>query len=138
MKNFIYLLSFLFFLTSCDESDGSTSNETSSSELTTMLVNATTGLRIGQFIEDGVDETNMFLGFVFYFNADGSVVASKQGQNDIIGSFLAFEDDGKTELRMSFPTNSTLFELNDDWYFVSESQGRISFDDSGDSLVLEP
>lgn len=141
MKQFPVLI-FIVGLFSCDliGVDSSSPDEQLSqgtmtvSELTETLV-ASTAVKITRFIEDGRDKTSRFEEFVFNFNADGTVVATSESQV-ISGTYRVFHDDGKTELRMTFPANSILYELTDDWYFRAKSEKGIQFDDSGDQLSI--
>jgi hypothetical protein len=141
MRQFPVII-FLFGLLSCDlmgvdssSPDEQLSKETITvSELTETLVASTT-VRITRFIEDGRDETSRFEGFEFKFTADGTVLASSASQ-EISGTYRVFRDDGKTELAMTFPSNSALYELTDDWYFRVKTEQDIQFDDSGDQLTL--
>lgn len=94
------------------------------------------GLKIIEFIEDGENETAYVGDFVYIFNEQGTVIASRDGQT-ISGTYSTFKDDGKTELRMSFPVDSPLKELSDDWYFISNENNIMHFEDSGDILKFE-
>ncbi|MFO0361916.1 MAG: hypothetical protein ACK500_08810 [Flavobacteriales bacterium] len=96
----------------------------------------TDGLTISLFIEEGVDETASFNPFVFSFYPDGTVTATEE-VSSIAGNYLVFEDDNVTELRMTFPENTPLFELADDWYFVSMDASQIRFEDNGDTIEFQ-
>jgi len=141
MRQFPVII-FLVGLLSCDLMgvDSSSPDEPLSegtittSELTETLVASTT-VRITRFIEDGRDETSRFEGFEFNFTTDGTVLASSASQ-EISGTYRVFRDDGKTELGMTFPSNSALYELTDDWYFRVKTVQDIQFEDSGDQLTL--
>jgi hypothetical protein len=124
MNKIFYLLCVPLALGACQEQQVTTSLTTDN------------GLRIIEFIEDGTNETSDFSGFIFVFNEDGSVVANGNGQT-ISGTYSTFKDDGKTELRMNFPLNSPLYELTDDWYFISNENNIMHFEDSGDILKFE-
>jgi hypothetical protein len=133
----IYLLGLI--LSSCtlleDNNSQLTTEVRNSSELTEILTSAK-GLGIITFIEDGRDKTSQFSGYRFSFNTDGSVIASLNG-TDISGTYQVFRDDGRLELEMDFPSNSPLYELDDDWYFESKTSDTLSFEDSGDRLVFQ-
>jgi len=94
------------------------------------------GLKISKFIEEGVNMTSDFQPYLFFFDANGSVTATSTGA-DIVGTYSVFQDDGRTELRMNFPINSALYELNDDWYFISASTTGLRFAEGGDVLWFQ-
>lgn len=94
------------------------------------------GLRITEFIEEGIDETSEFSPYLFLFKEDGTVTAERTNES-INGTYLVFRDDNRTELQMTFPGNSALRELSDDWYFISQNANTIRFDDSGDILQFQ-
>lgn len=124
MKRIFFLLGVVFTLGACQK-------QKEISSLTT-----DNGLKIIEFIEDGENETAYVSDFVFVFNDQGSVTATRNGQS-ITGTYSTFKDDGKTELKMSFPLDSELKELSDDWYFISDENNIIHFQDSGDILKFE-
>lgn len=88
---------------------------------------------ISLFVEDGLDETMSFQPYLFQFDSTGAVVASSTNTT-IMGTYLIFQDYGQTELAMQFPMNSALYELTDDWYFVSLSDTSWHLADGGDVL----
>ena len=89
-----------------------------------------------QFIEDGEDETADVRGFLFVFQSDNPVTATR-GSEVLTGTYSLFVDDGRTELAMNFDLTSPLYELTDDWYFVLENQTQLQFADDDDVLVFE-
>ena len=92
--------------------------------------------KITSFIEDGKDETFKFTLFTFNFQSNGQLVATSDGQT-VNGTYRVFCDDGKLEMSMSFSADSPLRELNDDWYFLSQSGRCLLFEDDGDQLTIE-
>lgn len=128
----ITFLLIIFTTLSCDQDNNANSTNTSVSAVNGFLVTQS-GLKINEFIEEGVNKTNQFNSYLFTFNTDGTVVASNANET-LNGTYLVFRDDNKTELSMTFPNNSNLFELTDDWYFVSQMGNVIRFDDSGDVI----
>lgn len=124
----IYCLFLLLF--ACDFSGNDGSEPISSSQLTDLLVSSS-GLRVELFLEDGVDETSDYSDFLFEFDRDGSVTARRSNQV-FTGSYRVFRDDGRTELAMVFSPTSPLQEFTDDWYFVSKTSNRITFEDDDD------
>ena len=135
MKKIIILLGLSVALFSCTKEDTSNPPSNSTESLTSSLTIAN-GLRISEFIEEGVNETAMFSPYLFIFNTNGTVMATKTGHS-INGTYLVFVDDNKTELMMAFPNNSEFYELTDDWYFISQNGNTIRFEDSGDILQFE-
>lgn len=126
------ILFFSLALVACDDDDNSV---TSSNDAQPVLASLTapSGLRIALLMDDGEDETSDFSSYVFVFQPNETVSATNATQT-ISGTYSLFTDDGRLELRMSFPNNPSFSELNDDWYFISIDQNRIRFDDSGDVL----
>lgn len=94
------------------------------------------GLRITELIEEGTNKTTRFNPYLFVFNENGTVTAT-QSSETINGTYLVFSDDNRTELRMTFPNNSLLFELSDDWYYVTQNAGTIRFEDNGEIVQFQ-
>jgi hypothetical protein len=94
------------------------------------------GLIISLLTDDQDDETYYFESYVFFFEPDGSVLASSATQT-VNGTYRVFRDDGRTELRMNFPDIRNFDELDDDWYFRSIDQNTIRFDDNEDKLEFQ-
>ena len=126
-----------FGLLSCEKEDtlNTTSSDASVSEVK-MMLNSSNGVKITEFIEEGVNKTTEFTSWLFTFNSNGSVSATKPGEN-VSGTYLVFSDDSQIELSMTFPNGSELIELTDDWYFISENGNTIRFDDNGDVIQFE-
>lgn len=127
-------------------SGGDSDNSGSVASIVEALTNSN-GLKIDEFTEDGFNETSDFQSYVFLFDVDGTVVASSAGSGSgngsgsgsgngttINGTYSVFVDDGQTELTMTFPASSPLYELTDDWYFLSMNGDLVRFGDSGDIL----
>lgn len=74
--------------------------------------------------------------FFFVFLQDGTVTATRTDEV-IVGNYFVFSDDGITELRLGFPKNSPLSELDDDWYFISNDSSSIRFEDNEDVLEFQ-
>lgn len=119
---------------SCEIIDNNDSD--SSTETVISFLIEPDGLIISEFIEDGRNKTSIFRPYVFFFNSDGFVTATKDRES-ILGSFYVFRDDGRVELRMDFPLDSELYELTDDWYFFFQRGKLIRFDDSGDIIEFQ-
>jgi hypothetical protein len=136
MKKMIFTLALTIGFLSCEKDKTVNTNSNTSAEMVNEMLNSSNGFKINEFIEDGVNKTNDYSSWLFTFNANGSVSASESGQN-ISGTYLVFSDDGQTELSMTFPNGNELFELTDDWYFISENGNTIRFDDNGDVIQFE-
>jgi len=134
MNRSILAFCLLFLCFSCVIIDIDDSN--SSTETVNSFLIEPDGLIISEFIEDGRNKISIFRPYVFFFDTNGSVTATKDRES-IQGSFYVFRDDGRVELRMDFPLDSELFELTDDWYFISQRGNLIRFDDSGDIIEFQ-
>lgn len=130
MRNFL-IIAILFAFSSCEE-DGKLLSPVDSDALTESLVSSD-GLTVSRFIEDGRDKTASLDSYLFFFMIDGAITVNNNEQ-EINGSYSVFMDDGELELMMSFPSSSNLNELTDDWYFISQTQEVLRFEDSGDVL----
>lgn len=104
-------------------------------QVTESLTNSQ-GLFITEFREEGKDKTSWFLTYMFTFKTDGTVTAVSP-QNTVTGTYLIFTDDGRTELKMTFPTVDKYDELTDDWYFISKDENFITFSDGEDILKFQ-
>lgn len=120
---------------SCQKDDNVSPTNDSISSVSNFLENQN-GLRINELIEEGNNKTTQFSPYLFVFNENGTVTATQTGET-INGTYLVFRDDNRTELRMKFPTNSLLFELSDDWYFVYQNATTIRFEDDGDIVQFQ-
>ena len=134
MTRILIAFCILFALTACEREDNLSPQN--SAESINASLTLPDGLIITEFVEDGRDKTAIFSPYTFLFNSNGSVTASKTGTS-INGTYLVFKEDGRVELRMDFPESSELYELSDDWYFISQSGNTIRFEDSGDKLVFQ-
>lgn len=79
--------------------------------------------KVTRFEEDGKNETDHFSGYVFSFNTDGSVTATK-GSNTVKGTWSTGSDDSKSKFVINFPS-APFSELNEDWIIKSGSAGSI-------------
>lgn len=139
-KAFLFVLTGAAFatMTSCDDDDDGTSGTTTpqSSEIAEALLSD--DWTVESLIDDGEDETADFTEFVLTFNAEGQVTANHGTNSDLSrnGTYNVYTDDDQVELEMNFPNPGVLDDLNDDWYFVSQSATSLTWDDEGDVLVL--
>lgn len=135
MKRLIFMLCLSIGILSCQKDDNVSPTNDSISSVNELLINQN-GLRITELIEEGINKTAQFSLYLFVFNENGTVTAT-QSSETINGTYLVFRDDNRTELRMTFPNNSLLFELSDDWYFVSQNAATIRFEDNGDIVQFQ-
>ncbi|MEZ4858934.1 MAG: hypothetical protein R2781_09005 [Flavobacteriaceae bacterium] len=98
--------------------------------------------RITSFIDSGQDETSDFTGYIFTFNENGTVTATK-GNETISGTWSisdsnnnsSSDDDGNSiddddfNLFFSVSPDSNFEDLNDDWDFISVSNTKIELID---------
>jgi hypothetical protein len=137
MTKYLFLLFLSVALFACDQDDddgGPTSNNDQDTVSEFLLHDD--GLIISLLTDDEDDETDYFDSYVFFFNENGSVMAT-DGNQTVEGSYNVFTDDGRVELEMDFPDIQNFDELNDDWYFISIDQNTIRFDDDGDTLEFQ-
>jgi hypothetical protein len=127
---FLLLLSVL--LVACDEEDPIVPTIDTPDAVTELVLNGN-GLIITLLTDDADNQTDEFDGFLFVFNEDGTVVAASP-DDTVNGTYSISRDDGRIELEMNFSDVLEFDELNDDWYFISEDQGTIRFEDDGDIL----
>ncbi|MEZ4987082.1 MAG: hypothetical protein R2795_18920 [Saprospiraceae bacterium] len=135
-KAFFLFLSFCSIaILACDQDDDVSPNSNDPQAVSSVLASDNEWI-ITLFTDDGENETYYFESYRFNFDLDGSVVAT--GNNDIVtGTYSVFRDDGRVELKMSFPNIQYFDELNDDWYFISMDQNVVRFDDDGDRLEFQ-
>jgi hypothetical protein len=75
--------------------------------------------KVTKFEEDGKNETHHFTGYVFEFNTNGTVTATKDGKV-VRGTWSKGGDDSKSKFVINFDT-APFNELNEDWVIVSGS-----------------
>jgi len=122
------ILPVIFAVVSCSD-DNDPGNSASAVENT---VKAGTW-RITRFEDSGNNETSMFSGYNFAFDASGTLTASNGG-NIFIGTWSvtgSSSDDSSDDLHfnINFNLNNSFEELSDDWHFVSYSSSRIELID---------
>jgi hypothetical protein len=133
----VFLLALLTFTFMSCENDDDNSNSViiTDSELENELIDLGQ-VSISIFTEDNIDQTSLFNAYVFSFEANNIVTATRNGET-AQGSYNVFIDDGRTELALSFPNSTELLELNDDWYYISSTGNSILFQDEEDTLEFE-
>jgi hypothetical protein len=79
--------------------------------------------KVSSFREEDKDETSHFDGYVFVFNTDNTVTATK-GNSSEKGTWSTGTDDSKTKMNINFST-APLNELSEDWTIVNGSKSSI-------------
>ncbi|MGN6490853.1 MAG: hypothetical protein ACTHLE_02575 [Agriterribacter sp.] len=92
--------------------------------------------RITQFMEDNVDETAHFSGYIFSFDQSGNATAVRES-NTINGHWSAGNDDSKDKLNLDFGSSDPWEELNEDWRILerTNSKLRLQHTSGGDGSV---
>ena len=80
--------------------------------------------KITFFEDSGKDETAHFSSYEFVFNADGTVVATNDG-NTISGTWLTGIDDSQSKLILNFGSTVPFDDLNEDWHVTEETSALI-------------
>ena len=135
MKRLLFMLCLSIGICSCED-DNQTNPTNDKTPTVNEFLSSQNGLRITELIEEGTNKTMQFSPYLFLFNANGTVTAT-QSNETISGTYLVFRDDNRTELRMTFPNNGIIFELSDDWYFISQTATTIRFEDNGDLIQFQ-
>ncbi len=149
---FSYIILSTLWIAGCtsDDSSENTGNlDAMVQEITDMVVSGS--WIVTSFIDSGVDETDDFSGYVFTFNANGSLTASN-GTNTIEGSWSITSDDSSddspdddfddVDFNIFFASPDSFSELTEDWEIVSSSDSRIDLihisggDGDTDTLTL--
>lgn len=135
-KNSALAIAAAFLLVSCEEEDPVMMNPQPAPVQSVLLSGSWT---VQTLIDDGENETADYADYVLTFNNQGQVTATHNTDSSLSrsGSYSVFWDDGLLELWMGFNNPEVISDLNDDWYFVSQDETTITWDDSGDVLVLE-
>ena len=85
--------------------------------------------RVSYFYDNDKDETSDYNGYVFRFNSNGSMTATRSGQTTN-GSWNETSDDGFKKFIISLNTSDDkLTELNDDWVLESKTSTEIKLKD---------
>ncbi len=144
IKIIVSLLLVVLFTSACSKDDNdntnNNSNSTSADQVQQIAENGT--WIITYFFDTDSDETSDFNGYVFNFNNDGSLVATK-GNNTVTGTWSvtddssnsSSDDDGNSsdddDFNIFFPVPDTndFEDLNDDWDIVSVTNNKIELID---------
>ena len=134
MKKLLLSLCVIFALSACESDDDI--NPSNDPQAVNTALTIAGGLKISKSIEEGKDNTSLYAPYLFTFNSNGSVTASTTSQS-ISGTYRIVPDDDGPELQMDFPDGTVLYELSDDWYFLTQDNTTIRFEDSGDILEFK-
>ncbi|MCS6992180.1 MAG: META domain-containing protein [Chitinophagales bacterium] len=135
MNRLLAVLMVAAFLGACKKDD-----DGSASEVSQTVQNGQ--WRITKFIEDSVDHTSDFSGYVFTFNANGTVTATN-GSNTVSGTWGTRNDSGKTKFDLYFSSPYEFEEISEDWVVLSFTSTLIDLehisggDGSVDHLTFE-
>lgn len=138
-KNFVFIFGLIgtVFFTACDDDDDGATSTPQSDQVQDLLMEGS--WTIQSLIDDGEDETADYADYVLTYHSQGQVEATHTTDSALTrsGTYSVFWDDGQLELDMSFDNADVVDDLDDDWYFVSQSGNTIVWDDSGDVLILQ-
>lgn len=86
--------------------------------------------RVTRFEDSGNNETALFSGYNFIFDAGGTLTATS-GSNIFVGEWSVTDnnrnDDSSNDMKfiINFNLNNSFDELNEDWHFVSYHSSKI-------------
>lgn len=124
-----------------DESNTAAADNGTSADQVALMVQSGTW-RITYFWDTDKDETDHFAGYVFTFNADGTLIAVK-GNVTVNGTWSVIDDSGNSSsdddgnstddddfnILFSVPETSDFDDLNDDWDIISATANKIELTD---------
>ncbi|MCB0466291.1 MAG: hypothetical protein KDC78_11570 [Aequorivita sp.] len=128
---FIYIVA----ISACSKDDNNSSQQNNT--VTQTVTTAQSGSwKITYFFDSDHEETGHFTGYVFTFNANGSLVAVK-GSSTITGTWSvtdgsSSDDDGgsgDTDFNIFFASPPDFEDLSDDWDIISVSDSKIELTD---------
>jgi len=149
MKNIIsksmLIIAVVLVAIACSKDESNTpdnTNNSNSAQQVTTLMTQTGSWKITYFWDTDKDETSNFTGYVFNFNADGSLTAVK-GSTTVSGSWSVVDDssnssndddgdstdDDDFNIFFSVSTTSDFDDLIDDWDIISVSADKIELTD---------
>lgn len=118
-----FLLAFLFltvFAAACKKDDDGMAGEVSQTVKNGQW-------RVTLFLEDTVDHTSHFTGYVFTFNNDGTVAATN-GSITVSGTWNTRNDSGKTKFDLYFSSPSEFEDLSEDWVVLTYTSTKIDLE----------
>ncbi len=118
-----FVVAVIMFLAACSKSKSAT--------ITLKDIFTLGTWHVHHFIEDNIDKTSNYDGFVFTFNPNGSLMVVKNG---ITYTGTWTEDDSHTEFTLNISTgDSYLLKLNEDWLVTGRSDSFVEFKNSNPS-----
>jgi hypothetical protein len=150
MRTFFYFILTMVSLVGATSCSSDNNNNNSANDPAPVINTVTSGTwRITSFIEDGVNRTQYFTGFIFTFQSGGVLVASN-GTETHTGAWSVTTDDqdddspsNSLDFNIIFTAPETFTEISEDWDIISRSANKISLrhvsggDSSVDTLVFE-
>ena len=134
MRNWNKLLLILVFPFIIDACSKSNDNPGTNDTLTSIITQGTWIIHL--YLNDGKDETSTFTGYVLTFNSNGSLQASKGG-NNTSGTWSETTDYyGKTTLALTWVGGGIpieLLEIQEDWLLKSKSSTLVELTNTGSS-----
>lgn len=95
------------------------------------------GWKVSYYFDKDKDETNDFSGFIFRFNADGSLESTRNGATTT-GTWAITSNDGTQRLVISSGSGAKpLSDLDDDWIITEKSDNQIKLKDDNDDHLEE-
>jgi hypothetical protein len=124
-------------LVGCSEDDSNDSNTNNNSNLVAEAsqVAQSGSWRISYFWDTDKDETSNFTGYVFNFNSDGTLVATRNNTtvngtwSVTNSSSSSSSNDADFNIFFNVPQSSDFEDLNDDWDIVNVSNAMIELTD---------
>lgn len=153
MKKIIFLLSAVCMMSSCRNQDKVSPRNASGEEIVeeqgvnvdfteelegveTIPLAIQGSWEVVEYSKEKIDQTNFFEGFVFTFNPDGSVLATK-GDILVLGTYEVVPTGGSNNLVVTFPATTPFPSLNYTWTNINASDGTLEFEMNNKDLVLE-
>ncbi|WP_265200863.1 hypothetical protein [Aureitalea sp. L0-47] len=126
-------------LVGCSDDDSNDTNTNNNSNLVAEAnqVAQSGSWRISYFWDSNKDETSNFTGYVFNFNSDGTLVATRNNDTvngtwsvtDSSSSSSSSSNDVDFNIFFNVPQSSDFEDLNDDWDIVSVTNTMIELTD---------
>lgn len=143
IKNSMLALMVSIGLMACSKDESTTQNTDNGTSADRVITTAQSGSwRITYFFDTDTEETDNFAGYVFNFNTDGTLVATK-GTTTVNGTWSVIDDssnsssddDGNStddddfNILFNVPVSSDFDDLNDDWDIISVTANKIELID---------
>ena len=128
----LMVISCLILMSACSQDDSSTPNMSSADQTASIAQSGTWG--ITYFYDTDKDETANFNGYVFTFNSNGTLNASRSnnqvnGAWSVSNSSSSSNSNGHFNIAFQVSKDSDFDDLNDDWDIISVSDNKIELTD---------